>query len=306
MKKILLFLVILFFTTDSFALAETPQGNSNTDKAITEQDLNTLKEEYYKEKIGLLQGNISNLIGFFSAVIAIFAIGLTIFGVILNRKFTQKYEEMLQLNNTFQTFDNNARTRAQEVQKTEQKIIQINEDIRTTKDILNEKIINLSDRQQLINSIPHSLQVSEINNSKNLHYNKFVFLNFKCENMIKEIQFTFDNYDFTKYEEFNESSRQVFREVATSEDTSNQNAGNYTKADELQKFVDIQDGLKRSEGELLEYVNEPLTIEKFDEDTFDESPDFFNEWESYFKDLELMYADIQQSISNKLINKIEK
>ena len=67
----MLLLIILFFTTNPFALAETVQGNSNTDKTITEQDLNTLKEEYYKDKIGLLQGNISNLIAFFSALIAI-------------------------------------------------------------------------------------------------------------------------------------------------------------------------------------------------------------------------------------------
>lgn len=295
----MLLLIILFFTTNPFALAETVQGNSNTDKTITEQDLNTLKEEYYKDKIGLLQGNISNLIAFFSALIAIFAIGLTIFGVILNKKFTQKYEEMLQLNDTFQTFNNNARTRAEKVHETEQKIVKINEQVCTTRDML-------LDRQELINSIPHSLQVLEINSSKSLHYNKFILLRFKCENMIKEIQFTFDNYDFTKYEIFNESSRQAFREVVNSESTSNLNAENYTKSDEVQKFVDIKDGLKRCEGEFLEYVNEPLTIEKFDEDTFDESPDFFNEWEGYFKDLELIYVDIQQSISNKLINKIEK
>lgn len=122
---------------------QTQDNASDTDSVLTKEEMYKLVIESQKDKIGLLQGNISNVIGLFSVIFAIIAISATVIGYFVRKGFVEKYDKIVKISDEMGKIHDDMKVKYQEFVNIEKKLNDEKEEVRQQVEKINEVKIRL-------------------------------------------------------------------------------------------------------------------------------------------------------------------
>ncbi|MCU5265841.1 hypothetical protein OB994_00110 [Bacillus cereus] len=313
MKKIvtLVFLILVALKSPCLVYGEeisTPKGNvspivqeeNKKEESKIEKETKVNKEEIiakdeiYKallesknEKIGLLQGNISNLIAFFSAVIAFIALLAAVFGVVLNNSFTKRYEEAKGFKEDVEEKVKEVEKKIDEINTLEGKVLEIREALVENQKVLRKKEEDFVSHLNWIESTSHFLNYLEMKDAITMNYIKFLYFKPSVAPIISNIE-DIIQLDFTKYEKDFIEKRQTVTETAGGDETIYA-----TKAEFVEEYNYLINCMKREEDAILNSIESEIEFtdvlefegEKLEFIGNDEVESSYQEWNSYYQGL---------------------
>lgn len=295
MKKLTLsiFIIILFFL-NGFQINAVEKPNSNI-KSVDVNENNTAsdesfsKDEIYKmlieskeEKIDLLQGNISNVISFFSVIIAIIALLATVFGFVLNNRFTKRYQEVNDIKKEIETDKDQIKKQINDINQLESHLKDIKEELNKEQKKLKEKQSEFTSYLDWIESTSIFLNYLEIKDYRELCFIKFLYLKPFAVNKMKEIESLFKENPI------------LMQKMAGSESATEE-----TLYDE---YKYLEKNLLEEETNLVNHINSDVTFENVVEaeegqklriSYSEEAESSFEDWYSYYEDLLLLYDKLK-------------
>jgi uncharacterized membrane protein len=181
MKK--LFLLIFLFSTlinSDIAYGAQLKTNTETQKYVTKDELDKLLEEFeekngptkqemqqllieiQKDKIGLLQGNISSILALIGVIIAVITLLAGAFGVWLNDRFTKRYQEITTMKGEIEEKKKQIDNVKSEVIQKEIEIMDIVENLKMLISEQEKSLQNLKDKLEMNKDIVDYLKYVEL------------------------------------------------------------------------------------------------------------------------------------------------
>lgn len=106
----------------------------NKDEVLNKDEVYKMLLDSKSEKIGLMQGNISSILAVFGLIIAVLAVVATVFGIRLNKNFSERYDEIKKIKDEIDTEKGNLDALKSSMLKT-------NEELNSAKKELEQKRI---------------------------------------------------------------------------------------------------------------------------------------------------------------------
>ncbi|MEC3543912.1 hypothetical protein P9135_28995, partial [Bacillus thuringiensis] len=257
----------------------------NKDEVLNKDEVYKMLLDSKSEKIGLMQGNISSILAVFGLIIAVLAVVATVFGIRLNKNFSERYDEIKKIKDEIDTEKGNLDALKSSMLKT-------NEELNSAKKELEQKDQKLASYIEKTDGILVYLDYLDIQDSRALSQMKFIYLNPKADLLLSKIEDILKKAYVEKYINEEESSQDEKKEI---EDERSR------KEETWNNFEYLKSGLKSEATNMYKFLNSNL---KYDDvvDILDDGKErvnygedveaCFEEWYGYYEDLLQLHSTL--------------